>query len=120
MNRPAAADLAFDARFKTFAAEFLNQRRREKGRNDGKSFVRSERINGLANFRKRLDASRQDWTHIQCFELERHTYYSSQRFTRSPEIITSMPDHARAIAINQTLACAIHQLASGVLFAASA
>ena len=44
MNRPTAADLAFDARLETFAAEFLDQRRREKRRNHRKSFVRSERI----------------------------------------------------------------------------
>src|SRR5262245_1814993 len=121
MNRPAAADLTFDTRFKTLAAEFLNQRRRQKRRNNGEPFVRSERINTLADSRKRLDAFRQDWTDIQCFELARyHTYHSSQRFRRSPESITSINDHTIAIAINQTLACAIHQPASGVLFAASA
>jgi hypothetical protein len=121
MNRPAAADLAFDAGFKTLAAEFLDQWRRKKRRKNGKAFVRSERINRLANFRKRLDAFRQDWTNIQCFELAcRHACHSSQFFKRSPESITNTTDHIAAIVMNQTLACAIHQLARGVLFAASA
>src|SRR6516164_2756202 len=121
MNRPAAADLALDARFKTFASKFLNQRRREERRNHGKSFISLERIDTVADARKRLDAFCKDGTNIQYFELaRRHTRHSSHFFRRSPESITSITDHATAIAINQTLACAIHQLASGVLFADSA
>jgi len=121
MDGPTAADLAFDSRFKTLAAEFLNQRRREKRRNHGKSFVGRERIDTLADFRKRLDAFREDWTNIQYFEFaSRHSHYSSQQFRRRPASVTSVSDHITAIAINQTLAFAIHQLARTVLFAASA
>src|SRR5215469_10862881 len=69
MNGPTAADLAFDARFEPFTTKFLDQRRREKWRNNGKSFVRSESVNRFANFRKRLYAFRQDRTDIECFEL---------------------------------------------------
>src|SRR5262249_17289947 len=121
MNCPAAADLTFDARSKTLAAEFLNQRRRQKWRNDGESFVRSECIDGFPDLRKRFDAFRQDGTDIQCFKLARcHTHHSSQLFTRSPLSVTSITDHITAIPINQVPACAIHQLARTVLFAASA
>src|SRR5438034_1143406 len=79
MNRPTDAELAFNAGLKTLTAKFLDKRRREKRRNDRKSFVGSERINRLANFRKRLDAFREDRTNVQCFKFtSRLSHYSSQ------------------------------------------
>src|SRR5215211_4328820 len=121
MDRPTDAELAFNAGLKTFTAKFLDKRRREKRRNDRKSFVGSERIHRLTNFRKRLNPFREDRTNVQCLKFaSRHCHYSSQFFRRSPASMTSVSDHSPAIIINQTLACPIHQLARGVLFAASA
>ena len=119
--RDPRAILALDSRLKTFATQLFNQGRRQKRRDDGKPFVRPECIDALTDFRERLDAFCQDGTNIQYFELaDGHIDYSSQRFKRSPAKVTSVTDHITAIAMNQTLACAIHQLARGVLFAASA
>ena len=120
MDRPTAADLALDARLKTLTAKFLDERRWEKRRNDRKSFVGSERINRLVNFRKRLDAARENRSYVQCFEFARHWFHSSQRFKRRPANATSVVDQNAAITLNQRAAWAIHQLANGVLLAASA
>lgn len=120
MDRPTITNLAFNTRLKTFAAEFLNERRREKRRDDGKAFVWPERIDSFPDFRKWLDPLCQDRANIKCFEFARaHVGYSSQRFRRSPAKLTSMTDQMTAILMNQTPACVIHQLARGVLFAAS-
>src|SRR5215475_1596356 len=101
MDGPIAAKLTFNAGLKALATKSLNQRRREKRRNNRKSFVGSECIDTFTNFRKWLDASRQDWTNIKCFELAyRHTDYSSHRFRRSPASITSDADHITAITRN--------------------
>ena len=121
MDCPTITNLTFNTRLKTFAAEFLNERRRKKRRDDGKTFVWPERINTFTDFRKGFDAFCQNRANIQCFELSRrHTDYSSQRFRRSPAEMTSITDHITEIVMNQTPACVIHQLARGVLFAASA
>src|SRR5215216_4470972 len=102
MDRPTAAELAFNAGLKTLTAQFLDKRRREERCNDRKSFVGSERINRLANFRKRLDAFREDRTNVQCFKFaSRHGHYSSQFFRRSPASITSINDHTPVITTNQ-------------------
>src|SRR5215468_7469745 len=102
MDGPTAADLALDPRLKTLTAKFLDQRRREKRRNNGKSFVGSERIDTLTDSRKRFDAFRQDRTNIQRFKLaSRHSDYSSQLLRRSPASATSITDQISAIAINQ-------------------
>ena len=74
----------------------------------------------LVNFRKRLDAARENRSYVQCFEFARHWLHSSQRFKRRPANATSVADQNAAIKLNQRAAWAIHQLASGVLFAASA
>src|SRR5262249_43166303 len=49
MNDPAAGRLAFHARLKSFAAEFLDQRRRQKRRDYRKSFIFAEGIDAIAN-----------------------------------------------------------------------
>src|SRR6266567_1074526 len=118
--RDPGAVLAFHAGLKTFAAKFLNQRRREERRDNRKPLVRPKRIYYFPDFRKWLDAFGENRTNIERFEFACHIDYSSQRFRRSPANVTSAADQNVAITLNQSPACAIHQFASGVLFAASA
>src|SRR5262245_42526714 len=69
MDGPTAAKLTFNAGLKPFTTKSLDQRRREKRRNNRKSFARSECIDTFTDFRKWLDAALQDWTNIECFKL---------------------------------------------------
>src|SRR5215470_16177565 len=72
MDGPAATDLPFDARLKTFTSEFLDQRRRKKGRDHGKAFIRPERIDVFPDFRKWFNAIREDRPDVELFEFTSH------------------------------------------------
>jgi cytochrome oxidase Cu insertion factor (SCO1/SenC/PrrC family) len=71
MRYPRAV-LTFDAGLETFTAEFLNQRRREQRWHDRETFVRPERIDRLADFRKWFNAICKDWPYVGSFEFTVH------------------------------------------------
>ena len=52
-----------------FAGQFLDQRRRQKRRDDNQAFVRLERVHALADFGKWLDAAADQVAHVKAFEL---------------------------------------------------
>src|SRR5262245_15160305 len=103
----------------TLGAKYFNQRRRQKGCDHRQAFARSEPIKGRADLCKGFFAASQDRPDIQRLELSGRTH-SSHRFSLRLVRPTNMLDQKTEIALNQSAPCAIHQLASGVLFAASA
>jgi len=72
MDDPATPKLALDPGFETLAPEFFYQRRRQKWRNYGQTFIISERIDGFSNSFERFTARRQNRSNIECFESSRH------------------------------------------------
>jgi hypothetical protein len=69
INYPFAARAALKPGFETFAAQLLNQRRRQKGRDDDHPLVGRERIHSFPDERVRILALLQQGADIEASEM---------------------------------------------------
>lgn len=69
VNHPISSLPSLNPGYKTFAAEFFDQRRWQKRRDDKQAFIRLENLHAFADLGQRFDTTTQQIAHVELFEL---------------------------------------------------